>query len=80
MLYSHIHTHTHTESKLMVNGERFLSLRFIIKAASQGESQGEIQEVERNKKKMDKTRYWIHHRESVWCHIIDMTIPETKQC
>ncbi len=52
-------THTSLESKywewglirIILNNGRFLSLCFIIKAASQGESQGDMQEVERNDKK-----------------------------
>lgn len=63
ILYSFIHTHTHpwnpsneTDSliRIMVNNGRFLSLGFIIKAVSQGESQGDTREVERNDGKNGK--------------------------
>ena len=62
--------------------EGFVSPCFIIKAASQGESQGDTREVERmtGKKKMEWTRHWIHRQDWEWCQIVAMTALETKQC
>lgn len=55
--HTYIHTHWNSNNeydsliRIMVSNGRFLSHSFIIKAASQGESQGERQEVESNDRK-----------------------------